>query len=91
MNVIMHGMNNAKVLNSQQPRTIHHCKNKKKKKKKEKPTQQCYFKKCRFKHVTPQYIHMKVNGNNPLRMHTKNEQSNIELTKSWVAESVCEM
>ena len=44
-------------------------------------------KKCSFKHVTPQYIHMKVNRSNPLSMHTKNR----ELTKIWVTESVYEM
>jgi hypothetical protein len=44
-----------------------------------------------FKHIIPQYIHIKVNGNNPLSMPTKNEQSNIEITKRWVTESVYEM
>jgi hypothetical protein len=86
----MHGMNNAKVINPQEARTINHCK--KIEKKYLKLTQQCYSKKkCRFKYITSQYIHIKVNGNDPLSMHTKNEQSNIELTKSWLIESVYEM
>ena len=70
----MHGMNNAKVVNYQEARTIHHCKKKNQEKMlKTNAAMLFFFLKCRFKHITPQYIHIKVNGKNPLSMHTKND------------------
>jgi len=68
-NVIkMHGIHRGAIVNVQQAKIAHICKNTKHKLFKTN-SPMLYNKICRINHLTPKYAHAKVNGNNAQSTH----------------------
>ena len=67
----MHGEHNVKLINAQQAKPIYHYRNIKEKLHKTSASIWCN-KTCKTEQLSPNYIHITVNGNNQKSTNTKN-------------------